>query len=68
MRASTVYRPNSNITSSISIKSDDEEDYLQMREDCRRHRISQGEVLLLGYRENLQGAPDEVWRQFREAR
>ena len=52
------YKYKSNITTSISVKRRDEEDYLALRQLLSRHRISVGEYLIDAYRELDKGAPD----------
>ena len=45
------YKPKSNITTSISVKQKDEQDYLALRHLLQRNRISVGEYLIDAYRE-----------------
>ena len=52
------YKPQSNITSSYSIKKDDEKDYVELRQLLRQQRVSVGEYLIDAYRELDKGAPD----------
>ena len=52
------YKPQSNITTSISIKQRDEDDYVALRQLLRQQRVSVGEYLIDAYRELDKGAPD----------
>lgn len=52
------YKQKSNITTSISVKQKDEQDYLALRQLLSRHRISVGEYLIDAYRELDKDAPD----------
>ena len=51
----------------MSVKQKDQSDYFQMREEAAKNKWSQCEVMLLGYREFLQGADPEVWKQLRRS-
>ena len=51
MRQIGCYRQESNITTSVSIKSQDESDYLALRRLLKGQRISIGEYLMDAYRE-----------------
>ena len=51
MRQIGSYRQESNITTSVSIKSQDESDYLALRRLLKGQRISIGEYLMDAYRE-----------------
>ncbi len=55
-----TYRPRSNITGSYSIKSKDEQDYLELRSMLQKERVSIGEYLITSYRELDQGAPNTL--------
>ena len=67
MRQHKGYKPRSNILTSMSVKQKDQSDYFQMREEAAKNKWSQCEVMLLGYREFLQGAAPEVWKQLRRS-
>ena len=55
-----TYKPNkSNITTSISIRTKDESDYLELRKLISQHRISMGEYLVSSYRELDKGASND---------
>jgi len=58
MEAIRCYKSKSNITTSISVKQKDEQDYLALRQLLLRHRISVGEYLIDAYRELDKDAPD----------
>jgi hypothetical protein len=58
MEAIRCYKQKSNITTSISVKQKDEQDYLALRQLLSRHRISVGEYLIDAYRELDKDAPD----------
>ena len=66
MTQQTLYKPRSNTLTSMSIKSRYQPDYNQMREDAAEHDFSQCDVMILGYRECLQGQPKEVWNQWKK--
>ena len=51
MRQIGSYRQESNITTSVSIKTRDESDYLALRRLLKGQRISIGEYLMDAYRE-----------------
>ena len=51
MRQIGSYRQESNITTSVSIKNQDESDYLALRRLLKGQRISIGEYLMDAYRE-----------------
>ena len=51
MRQIGSYRQESNITTSVSIKNQDERDYLALRRLLKGQRISIGEYLIDCYRE-----------------
>ena len=51
MRQLGSYRQESNITTSVSIKNQDESDYLALRRLLKGQRISIGEYLMDAYRE-----------------
>ena len=51
MRVIGAYKQHSNITTSISIKGNDESDYLALRRLLKGQRISIGEYLIDAYRE-----------------
>ena len=51
MRQIGSYRQESNITTSVSIKNQDESDYLALRRLLKGQRISIGEYLIDCYRE-----------------
>tara|TARA_B100000131_G_scaffold44512_1_gene39970 strand:- start:349 stop:558 length:210 start_codon:yes stop_codon:yes gene_type:complete len=51
MRKIGSYRQESNITTSVSIKNQDESDYLALRRLLKGQRISIGEYLMDAYRE-----------------
>jgi len=51
MRDIGSYRQESNITTSVSIKTRDESDYLALRRLLKGQRISIGEYLMDAYRE-----------------
>jgi len=51
MRDIGAYKQHSNITTSISIKGNDESDYLALRRLLKGQRISIGEYLMDAYRE-----------------
>jgi len=51
MRDIGTYKQESNITTSVSIKSRDESDYLALRRLLKGQRISIGEYLMDAYRE-----------------
>lgn len=56
-----TYKPNnSNITTSISIRGKDEEDYIELRSLISKHRISIGEYLVSAYRELDKGATNHL--------
>lgn len=56
-----TYKPNnSNITTSISIRGRDEEDYIELRALISKHRISMGEYLVSAYRELDKGATNHL--------
>jgi hypothetical protein len=58
MEAIRCYKQKSNITTSISVKQKDEQDYFALRQLLSRHRISVGEYLIDAYRELDKDAPD----------
>jgi hypothetical protein len=58
MEANRYYKPKSNITTSISVKQKDEQDYLALRQLLSHYRISVGEYLIDAYRELDKDAPD----------
>lgn len=45
------YKPNSNIITTISIKEEDEADYLKLRQLIRNNNGSIGDYLITAYRE-----------------
>ncbi len=45
------YKPKSNIISSISIRGEDEEDYLQLKQMLQDANVGSGEYLCYAYRE-----------------
>ena len=51
MKTIGTYRPQSNITTNLSIRKDDEEDYIRLRKLLRSYRIGVGEYLINAYRE-----------------
>jgi hypothetical protein len=54
------YRSKSNIITSISIKNQDEQDYLELRTLLVNQRISIGEYLISSYRELDKGVTDKL--------
>lgn len=58
MEAIRCYKHKSNITTSISVKQRDEQDYLALRQLLSHHRISVGEYLIDAYRELDKDTPD----------
>ena len=66
MRQIGSYRQESNIQTSVSIKSKDECDYLALRRLLKGQMISIGEYLIDCYRELDKDNPD--WRRLREIR
>lgn len=57
---SSHYRSKSNIITSISIKNQDEQDYLELRTLLVNQRISIGEYLISSYRELDKGVTDKL--------
>jgi hypothetical protein len=52
----SFYRQKSNITTTISIKGNHEQDYLELRDLLSRNRISLGEYLVTAYQELDKGS------------
>ena len=59
-KTSSHYRSKSNIITSISIKNQDEQDYLELRTLLVNQRISIGEYLISSYRELDKGVTDKL--------
>lgn len=55
-----TYKSKSNIITSLSVKSKDEQDYLELRQMLDRQRISLGEYLISSYRELDKGVSDPI--------
>jgi len=55
-----TYKSKSNIITSLSVKSKDEQDYLALRVMLGRQRISLGEYLISSYRELDKGVDDPL--------
>jgi len=55
-----TYKSKSNIITSVSIKSKDEQDYLELREMLEEQRISIGEYLVSSYRELDKGVTNKL--------
>ena len=52
------YKPQSNITTSISVRQKDEADYFALRQLLKQQRVSIGEYLIDCYRELDKEVPD----------
>lgn len=59
-KTNSYYRSKSNIITSISIKNQDEQDYLELRTLLVNQRISIGEYLISSYRELDKGVTDKL--------
>ena len=57
------YQPNSNIITTISIKAEDKEDYLNLRQLIRESRGSIGDYLMTAYRELDKETKTTSWIQ-----
>jgi hypothetical protein len=55
-----TYKSKSNIITSVSIKSKDEQDYLELRRMLDEQRISIGQYLISSYRELDKGVTDKL--------
>jgi len=55
-----TYKSKSNIITSLSVKSKDEQDYLALRVMLGRQRISLGEYLISSYRELDKGVDNQL--------
>lgn len=64
-----AYRPNSNIVTTVSIREDDEKDYLALRHLIKERRGSIGDYLISAYRELDKVEPETSYiKQFRRQR
>lgn len=64
-----AYRPNSNIITTVSIKEEDEADYLDLRRLIKERRGSIGDYLITAYRELDKEDPATTYiQQFRRKR
>ena len=57
------YQPNSNIITTISIKAEDKEDYLNLRQLIRESKGSIGDYLMTAYRELDKETKTTSWIQ-----
>ena len=58
-----TYKPNSNIITKISIKEEDEADYLNLRQLIRKSKGSIGDYLMTAYRELDKESKTTSWLQ-----